>query len=129
MKRYLNVVLGLLLGVSLLSSQGCVLLAGAAAGVGGYAYATGSLAKNLDSSTNEVHDAAIRGLKDIGAFVVTDNSDGKETKIHAESVDGKNIKVDIEPLTDRASKIKIRVGTFGSETESLAILKAITNRL
>lgn len=117
------------LSLTVLTTQGCVLLAGAAVGAGGYAYATGYLAKNLDAHHEDVHAAAMEGLKDIGAFVVSDSIGALESKIHAESDDGRTIKIHVEALTEQASQIKIRVGTFGNEAESLRILNATTNRL
>lgn len=111
------------------ASQGCVLLAGAAVGAGGYAYVTGALSKNLDAKVDKVHAAALKGLKDLGAFVVSEDQSSQKSEIHAESEDGKNINIDIEALTEQASKIKIRVGTIGNESDSLRVLKAVMNHL
>lgn len=119
----------ILLALTVLTCQGCVLLAGAAVGAGGYAYATGYLAKNIDAHHEDVHAAAMEGLKDIGAFVVSDRIGHQESDIHAESANAKSIKIHTEALTEHASQIKIRVGTFGNEAESLRILNATLNRL
>ena len=119
----------ILLALAVMTSQGCVLLAGAAVGAGGYAYATGHLAKNVDAYHQDVHAAAMEGLKDIGAFVVSDRIGHQKSNIHAESANAKSIKIHIEALTEHASQIKIRVGTFGNEAESLRILNATLNRL
>ena len=118
-----------LLGVTVASAQGCMLVAGAAVGVGGYAYVTGALAKNVDANYADVHSAALDGLRDIGAFVVKESIGQSSADIHAESEDGTTIKIDIEALTERAAQIKIRYGTFGNEAESLRILNATMNRL
>jgi len=129
MNKIINFAAGLCLLTTVLSSQGCILLAGAAVGAGGYAYVTGALSKNLDATNEEVHAAALKGLKDLGAFIVSEDTSSLKSEIHAESDDGKNINIDIEALTEEASKIKIRVGTIGSESDSLRVLKAITNHL
>ena len=129
MTRFKRALPALLLGITVLTSQGCMLLAGAAVGAGGYAYVTGALAKNVDANYGDVHSAALDGLRDIGAFVVSETIGQQKGDIHAESADGKTIKIDIEALTDHASQIKIRVGNFGDEAESLRILNAILNRL
>lgn len=129
MKRSMNYWGVLLLGLTVLSAQGCMLVAGAAVGAGGYAFATGALVKNVDANYADVHSAALDGLRDIGAFVVNETIGQTAADIHAESEDGKTIKVNVEALTDRASQIKIRYGTFGNEAESLRILNATMNRL
>lgn len=129
MQKLMNGVIGLSLLATVASSQGCVLLAGAAVGAGGYAYVTGALTKNLDAPVKDVHVAALKGLEDLKAFVVSEDSSSQKAEIHAESDDGKKIAIDIDALTDQASKIKIRVGLVGSESDSLRVLKAITNHL
>lgn len=116
-------------GVILLSAQGCMLAAGAAVGAGGYAYATGALAKNVDANYADLHSAALDGVRETGAFVVSETIGQSQADIHAESKDGKTIKINIKALTERASQIKIRYGTFGNEAESLAILNATMNHL
>ncbi len=105
------------------------MLAGAAVGAGGYAFATGSLSKNLDATTETVHKASLKGLEDLRAIVISEDLSSLKSEIHAEGEDGKKISINIESLTEQASKIKIRVGTIGNESDSLRVLKAITNRI
>lgn len=120
----------LLLGTTLFSLQGCMLVAGAAVGAGGYAYVTGALEQNVDAHYAELHDAALDALRnDIGAMVVSEDLGQEGSVIHAKHPDGRNIKVTINSLTLKASKIKIRLGTFGDEAESLRILNAILAQL
>ena len=118
-----------LLGVTVLSAQGCMLAAGAAVGAGGYAYATGALVKNVDANYADLHSAALDGVRETGAFVISETIGQSKADIHAESADGKGIKIKVEALTDRAAQIKIRYGTFGNEAESLRILNATMNYL
>ncbi|MCA9402216.1 MAG: DUF3568 family protein [Candidatus Omnitrophica bacterium] len=129
MKRYTSLLSLALLCLTVVCAQGCMLVAGAAVGAGGYAYATGALAKNVDANYADVHSAALDGLRDTGAFVVKETIGQSSADIHAESEDGTTIKIDIEALTERAAQIKIRYGTFGNEAESLRILNATMNRL
>lgn len=129
MRKIFNFIIGASFLATVAASQGCVLLAGAAVGAGGYAYVTGALSKNLDAKVDKVHAAALKGLKDLGAFVVSEDQSSQKSEIHAESEDGKNINIDIEALTEQASKIKIRVGTIGNESDSLRVLKAVMNHL
>ncbi|MGE0267476.1 MAG: DUF3568 family protein [Candidatus Omnitrophota bacterium] len=129
MRKIFNFIIGASFLATVAASQGCVLLAGAAVGAGGYAYVTGALSKNLDAKVDKVHAASLKGLQDLGAFVVSEDQSMQKSEIHAESEDGKNINIDIEALTEQASKIKIRVGTIGNESDSLRVLKAIMSHL
>ena len=120
----------ILLGVSVLSAQGCMLVAGAAVGAGGYAYVTGALEQNVDAHYAELHDAALDALRnDIRAMVTSEDIGQDGSVIHAKLPDGRSTKITIESLTLKASKIKIRIGTFGDEAESLRILNAILEQL
>ena len=122
--------LSFLLTFFILSSAGCVpLLVGAAAGVGGVTYVKGALEKNFDHSVKEVHRATLKGLKDLKMFVREEKNDVHSTFIKAEFDDGKRVKIHINALTERSSKITIRIGVFGDETKSQILLNAIQKRL
>jgi hypothetical protein len=108
---------------------GCIpLIVGAAAGAGGIAYVQGTLEKNFDKPVAKLQRAATAGLKDIGAIVTHEEADQHAGKIKAEFME-KEITIDIEALTEKASKIKIRVGVFGDEAISQTVLNAVTNRI
>ncbi len=112
------------------TAQGCMLVAGAAVGAGGYAYATGALEKNVDAHYAELHGATLDALKsDVGAFVVSEDLGQDGSVIHGKTADGRHIKITITSLTLKASQIKIRVGTFGDEAESIQILNATLKRI
>ena len=51
------------------------------------------------------------------------------TFIKTEFDDGKRVKIHINALTERSSKITIRIGVFGDETKSQMLLNAIQKRL
>lgn len=119
-----------LLGLIVISTQGCMLVAGAAVGAGGYAYVTGAVEQNVDAHYAELHGATLDALReDIRAMVVSDDLSQESSVIHAKHPDGRHIKITIESLTLKASKIKIRLGTFGEEAESVRILNAIEERI
>lgn len=122
-------LLGITLAITVFTSQGCVLLAGAAVGGAGYAYATGALTKNLDQQTEYIYQASIRAMEVLDAYVVTAESFPAYAKIHAEDLDGRTIRINISALTERASKITIRVGNFGNEQYSEQILNLIKDEL
>lgn len=120
----------ILLGLTLLTSQGCMLVAGAAVGAGGYAYVTGSLQQNIDAHYAELHGAALDALKDdMEAMIVSEDLGQDDSVINGKLSDGRNVRIIIKSLTLKASKITIRIGTFGDELESSRILSAIQKRL
>ena len=118
------------LGILISSQSGCfALVVGAAAGAGGYAYMQGDVEKNLDESLKAVHKASVSGLKDLKMFIVKDELKFDSAVIKAQNADGKDVTVFIKALTEKASKINIRAGVFGDDTESMKILNAIQHRL
>ena len=52
-----------LLFVSVISAQGCILLAGAAVGGSGVAYALGKLEHNVDEDLERTHKATLKALE------------------------------------------------------------------
>lgn len=116
--------------ILLLTVSGCVpLIIGAAAGAGGITYVKGALVKNVDYSVEQVHKAALAALKDLELFVMEDELNRHSSVIKAEYEDGQSVQVNIDALTERSSKITIRVGIFGDQEESRTILSAVEKRL
>ena len=106
--------------------QSCIpLVVGAAAGVGGYAYYSGALVKNLDYEVKEVDQAAAKALRDLGYSVTSDELNAHDAKIRANDPQNKKVLINIQALTERASRVEIRAGVFGDKEKSLAILNAI----
>ncbi|MBZ0165816.1 MAG: DUF3568 domain-containing protein [Candidatus Omnitrophica bacterium] len=120
----------ILLGLIVITAQGCMVVAGAAMGAGGYAYVTGAVEQNVDAHYAELHGATLDALRsDIRATVISEDLGTEGSDIHAEAADGRAIKIKIEALTLRASHIRIRVGIIGDEPESLRILNATLKRI
>lgn len=112
------------------TTVGCVpLVIGAAAGVGGYAWVNGELAKDYPVSTEKLYRAALRGVKSLNLIIVSEKSDRLSGKINAKFADGKTVDVNVEAVTERAAKLKVRVGIFGDKTKSEMVLKAIEKNL
>jgi len=128
-KRIRDTFLFFSLCFCLVSFQGCFVLLGAVAGAGGIAYVKGGLEKNFDKKVSELHRAGLAGLKDLELFISDDEINLHSAYIIAETDKEKEIRIDIEALTERSSKIKIRVGVFGNEVLSQSILNAIQKRL
>ncbi len=129
-KQTKNLVFATVVGIFLVMSQGCApLVVGAAAGAGGFAFLKGNLVKNVDSSVAEVHKAALSALKNLDLFVTQDELNRHSGKIQSEYADGKKVVVVIQALTEKSSKIKIKIGVFGDQNKSITIMNAIQKKL
>ena len=119
-----------LLILTSLPLTGCVpLVIGAAAGAGGVAYVGGNLQMNLDNPVKSVHSAALDVLKQKGVFVTKDELSRHHSEIKGEFQDGKTVRISTKALTERASKIQIRIGVLGDQYHSAEILDAIQEKL
>ena len=115
---------------SLMTMSGCIpLLIGAVAGAGGLSYAKGALVKNVDHTVREIHKAGLAALKKLNLFVTADELNKHSALIRAEYENGQKIQILIDALTERSSKITIRIGTFGNQEQSQVILNAIQKKL
>ena len=125
-----NVLLTMTVGLMVVTTSGCVaLLLGAVAGAGSVVYVKGELEKNLDATVVKMHKASLAGLKDLDMFVLSDELNVHNASIRSEDAQGKKVTIRIDALTERSSKIKIRIGIVGNKTKSQIILDAIERKL
>lgn len=130
MKRGINYSCSLICVILLITITGCVpLLIGAAAGAGSMTYVKGALIKNVDKPVAKVHKASLSAIEGLDLFITSDELNKHSAIIKAEYEDGKKVKVFIDALTERSSKITIRIGTFGDDDRSQVILTAIQKKL
>ena len=130
MKHFQKLSLNIFCVCLLMTMAGCIpLLIGAAAGVGGMTFVKGKLVHNVDHTVDQVHKASLKALKDLDLFVISDELNKRSSVTKAEYENGEKISVFIDVLTERSSKITIRVGTFGDHEESQAILNLILKKL
>ena len=111
------IILGLVLSLSALPGCTAMIVGGLAAGT--VAYAKGDLVVIEEAPYSEVFQATIKGLRDLGYYLA--RTDGV---IVADSP--RYVTVALSPIEgDRATRIKIRVGTFGNQSRSVEILDEI----
>jgi hypothetical protein len=108
-----------------ISTSGCFLILGAAAGAGGYAYVSGVLEKNFTVSAEKLEVATKRGLKDLSLVLESEESDRLSAKYRSTLADGNTVKIDIKALTEKTSVIRIRIGIIGDKSKSEMVLSAI----
>ena len=125
-----NLLLSLILTANIFLNTGCIaMMLGAAMGAGGVAYFMGDLVKNLDHPVKDVHKATLRALKELHILVLDDDVDAHLARFKAKLEDGRDVSIYVKAFTEKASKIKIRVGVVGDELEANKILNAIEKKL
>ncbi len=124
-RLFLSVMLAGLVGL-----QGCALVVGAAAGGAGVAYVMGEAKKIYDAPIERVYNAALTAVKDdLGLIVYESHQTGMKGKIKSRRWDEKTVKIDLKALTERTTRVKIRVGNWGDEEYSGLIFSKIDKRL
>jgi Protein of unknown function (DUF3568) len=120
-RLFIAVLLG---GFSLFALPGCLVVA-AGAGAGVVAYVRGDLEATLANDYNPVVDATRGAIKALEFAKVSDNKDAFKAVIVARTAVDKKVEILITNSGKNLTSIKIRVGVFGDEQLSLAILEKI----
>ncbi len=119
--------------VLLALANGCALfVVGAAAGVagaGGYAYYKGEVKATEPTSLDRVWNATRAAMKDLEFPVTSQGKDALEGDLTARNASGKKIEIEMTKISDSATELRIRVGTFGDEALSRTILAKINSHL
>lgn len=105
--------------------SGCVAIVAGAAGAGTVAWVRGELQATLDSNYESTVRAANRAIEQLQFAKVNDKTDALTATITARTADDKKIQVKVTKVSDQATKVAIRVGTFGDQSVSQAILDKI----
>jgi hypothetical protein len=116
--------MALLLGISLAGLSGC-LAAAAGAGAGVVAYARGDMDTTLGTDYNRVVASARRAISELEFAKVSENKDALKAVLVARTALDKKVVITIANSGKKLTSIKIRVGLFGDESLSLAILDKI----
>ena len=123
---------GLALLSSLVLTSGCFLVAvgaAAGAGAGAVAYVKGDLTATLAHHVDHVTNATERALDQMQLVKVNESHDQFSASITARTSDDKKVEIKLTQNSDETTKIDIRVGTFGDESLSRAILEKIKGDL
>lgn len=113
-----------LLGISLAGLSGCI-AAAAGAGAGIVAYARGDLETTLNTDYSRVVESARRAISELEFAKVSENKDALKAELVARTAMDKKVVITVANSGKKLTSIKIRVGLFGDEALSLAILDKI----
>ncbi len=117
------VVLGL--AAALGSTSGCLVVAAGAAGAGTVAYVRGELDAHVSADYEAVDRAARRAVSQLEFLLINEKRDAFTADITARSAADKKIEIKLAKQADNLTKVQIRIGLFGDEMMSRAILDRI----
>jgi hypothetical protein len=115
---------------ALLMQTGCLLVvAGAAAGAGTYAYVDGELKASQPESLDKTWAATQSAVKDLKFSVTKTAKDAVSAHLTAKTAEDKTVDISLKRIADDTTEIRIRVGAFGDKSLSDLILEKIRSRL
>ncbi|MFI5379054.1 MAG: DUF3568 family protein [Tepidisphaerales bacterium] len=122
--------IGAFFGVVAATQSGCLVAAAAGAGAATVAYVNGQATANMDAPVEKVA-AATKSVfeDDMKAIVFQYQPNAPEAKIYARTTTDHRIEVLVKSLTDKASKVSVRVDNFGDEGTSRDVLNRIEQKL
>jgi hypothetical protein len=133
MKQYIQsangsvrrVWVALVLGIAAAGLTGCVAVVAAGAAGTGVAWYSGRLEANLDQNLDAVFTASQKALNQLEFANISNKKSSVDAQLVSRTALDKKVEVTLEKVTDRSTKVIIRVGVFGDETLSMSILDKI----
>jgi hypothetical protein len=124
MRRLSGLIVALLL---LINASGCAaVIAGAAGGAGTAGWLSGKLTQQYDVPYEKAIKAAKTALRSLKLEIVKETKEQRIAQLRSKYYDGENIWIDIRKVTDKSSKVEVRVGLIDSDKEAAdKILKRI----
>jgi hypothetical protein len=120
-----RLLVALLLGITAASLTGCVAVVAAGAAGTGVAWYRGRLEANLDHNIEAVFAASQRALNQLEFADISNKRSAVDAQLVSRTALDKKVEITLQKVTDRSTKIMIRVGVFGDETLSMSILDKI----
>ncbi|AJI73257.1 DUF3568 domain-containing protein [Francisella tularensis] len=117
-----------IVSISVLVLNSCI-VAAIAVGGGTVAYIDGNYSMNIEGNYKAVYKATLKAINDNNDFVLV-SKDLDQTKQNADiegatKIDSTSFSVKIERLTDQATKVTIKFGTFGDQAMSSTLMDQI----
>jgi len=114
----------------LVSISGCVaLLAGAAGGAGTAVWLSGKLTQEVNASFERTLQASKSALKSLKLEVTKETIKEDIAQVMSNYTDGKTIWIDIHRVSQKVSRLEIRVGAAGDKGAAHKILDKIIRYL
>ncbi len=124
-----RVVIFLGLAAALPWLTGCVVVAAGAVGAGAVAYVRGELASSVEADLDATYAAAQRALDKLEFAKIDQRKSGLDAQLVRRTALDKRVEIQLKKVTDRLTKIEIRVGLVGDQELSLTLLDKIRAEL
>jgi len=126
--RARQVVLGGLIFTLMLAMSGCA-AALVGAGAAGYGFVRGELKANLSADLNKAYNATSKAMEKLEFNVINKDKDALSAKITARNAQDKKVQIKLARTGEDITEIRIRIGVFGNQRQSIAILDQIKKYL
>ncbi|ORU67722.1 DUF3568 family protein, partial [Francisella tularensis] len=95
------------------------------------AYISGEYSMNMSGSVKDIYNATLKAVQSNDDFVITKKSITSVDAVvdGSTKVDSTSFYVKIEKITDNASKVTIKFGTFGDQAMSATLMDQIQKNL
>ncbi len=127
--RHFRLIAALLAVAALPWLTGCVVVAAGAVGAGAVAYVRGELQSSVEADLDVTYAASQRALAKLEFAKIDQRKSGLDAQlVHRTALD-KRVEIKLKKITDRLTKIEIRVGIVGDQELSLTLLDKIRAEL
>lgn len=123
-----SLLLAVCAAAALAGSTGCVVVA-AGAGAGAVAYVRGDLDSTVNADYEKVVAAAREAVGALEFAKVSDHKDALKAVLVSRTAQDKKVEITLQNTGKKITSVKIRVGLFGDEQLSIAILDKIKSNL
>jgi isopentenyl phosphate kinase len=125
------ICLSFLLTTLMAGSSGCLVVAAGAGAAGTVAYLRGDMEVEESYDVRTVYVATRKAMDDLNLHVIEGETgqDALVATVVARDATDKRIAIKLKSVTDKVTKISIRIGTFGDEAKSQMIYNRIRENL
>jgi hypothetical protein len=127
--RVVRLLAGLMLAGSALAYSGCVAVVAAGAAGTGVAWFNGRMETTVNADIDDAYEASRSAIKDMEFASVSNKKSSLDAELVARTALDKRVEIVLKKVDDNVTKLSIRVGIFGDETVSMAILDKIKSNL
>jgi hypothetical protein len=121
--------LSVLLTSLMVSSTGCLVVAAGAGAAGAVAYMQGDLETSEPYDIATVYAAAQKAAADLKLYVLESGQDALSATVVARDAADKRITIKLKSVTEKTTKVSVRVGTFGDDAKSQMVYNRIRENL
>lgn len=124
-----RMIFGVLLLSSVAATSGCLAVAAGAGAGAAVAYVRGELSVTLSSDYEATSRATDRAIEQLQFARISERKDALLNLVEARNAADKKVSIRLENTARELTKVRIRVGIFGDEALSMAILDKIKANL